>query len=113
MPFLNGINISLINLVEQTFKESEIEDNEEVFLIYVKTDEIILSSSFTKNKNKLFKYIQSNLPSLPFEKELKKDLKNIEYYKKRLKKEVIENNIRDSFMNFFVKIFYKVYCNCG
>ena len=106
LPFLNGINISLINLVEQTFKESEIEDNEEVFLIYVKTDEIILSSSFTKNKNKLFKYIQSNLPPLPFEKELKKELKNIEYYKKRLKKEVIENNIRDSFMNFFVKIFY-------
>ena len=106
LPFLNGINISLITLVEQIFKESEIEDNEDVFLIYVKSNEIVLSSSFKKDKNKLIKYMQSNIPPLPFERELKKELKNIEYYKKRLKKDAIENKIRDAFINIFVKMFY-------
>ena len=106
LPFVNGINISLINLVEQTFKESEIEDSEDVFLIYVKTDEIILSSSFTKNKNKLIKYVQGTIPNLPYEKEFKKELKNIENYKKQLKGDIIENKIRDAFINVFVKMFH-------
>ena len=106
LPFLNGINISLITLVEQIFNESDIGDSEEVFLIYIKSNEIALSSSFNKDKNKLIKYVQSNIPPLPFEKELKKELNNIEYYKKGLLKDVIENKIRDAFINIFVKMFY-------
>ena len=106
LPFLNGIHISLMNLVENVFNEGEIEDSEEVFLIYIKKDELALSSSLKKGKNKFWKYIQSVLPPLPFEKDLKKDLKNIEACKKQLKNDVLENKIRDAFINIFVKMFY-------
>ena len=105
LPFLNGIHISLMTLVEKIFKE-EIEESEDIFLIYIKKNEIILSSSFKNNKNKLNKYIQSTLPNLPFEKELKKDLKNIESSKKQLNNEILENKLRDAFINVFVKMFY-------
>ena len=105
LPFLNGVHISLMNLVEQIFIESELEENEEVFLIYIKKDEINLSSSFTNNKNKLNQYIQDVLPDLPFEKELKKELKDIEATKNQQKKEIHENRIRNTFINIFVKMF--------
>ena len=105
LPFLNGIHISLMNLVEKVFTEGEIEDSEEVFLIYIKNDEINLSSSFKPSKNKLTKYIQSTIPNLPFEKDLRKELKNIESNKKQ-KNENLENKIRDAFINVFVKMFH-------
>ena len=106
LPFLNGVHISLMNLVEQIFIESELEENEEVFLIYIKKDEINLSSSFTNNKNKLDKYIQEVLPDLPYEKELKKELKSIEATKNQQKKEIHESKIRNAFINVFVKMFH-------
>lgn len=31
LPFLNGIHVSLMKLVEQVFKEGEIDDSEDVF----------------------------------------------------------------------------------
>ena len=105
LPFLNGIHTDLMYLVENIFKE-ETEETEEIFLIYIKKDEIALSSSFKKNKNKLSKYIQSALPNLPFEKELKKDLKNIESNKKVLYNDILDNKLRDAFINVFVKMFY-------
>ena len=105
LPFLNGIHISLMNLVEKVFTEGEIEDSEDVFLIYIKNDEINLSSSFNMSKNKLAKYIQSTIPNLPFEKDLRKELKNIESNKKQ-KNENLENRIRDAFINIFVKMFH-------
>ena len=105
LPFLNGIHISLMNLVEKVFTEGEIEDSEDVFLIYIKNDEINLSSSFKLSKNKLTKYIQSTIPNLPFEKDLRKELKNIESNKKQ-KSENLENKIRDAFINVFVKMFH-------
>ena len=105
LPFVNGIHISLMKLVEKIFIEAEVEDNEDVVIIYIKTDQIFLSSFFKTNKNKLHKYIQSAIPLLPFEKELKKELKSIDINKKQ-KSQVIENKIRDAFINVFVKMFY-------
>ena len=106
LPFLSGIHMSLMNLVEKLFKEGENDDSEEIFLIYIKTNEILLSSNFRKNKTKFSKYIQNNLPPLPFEKELKKELKIIEASKKQLKSDFLENKIRDAFINIFVKMFH-------
>ena len=105
LPFLNGIHTSLMTLVEKIFKD-EIEESEEIFLIYIKKNEINLSSSFKNNKNKASKYIQSTIPNLPFEKELKKELKVIESSKKQLNNELLENKLRDAFINIFVKMFY-------
>ena len=104
LPFLNGIHTSLMTLVEKIFKD-EIEESEEIFLIYIKKNEINLSSSFKNNKNKATKYIQSILPNLPFEKELRKELKAIES-KKQLNNELLENRLRDAFIHIFVKMFY-------
>ena len=106
LPFLNGIHISLMNFVEKVFKEGDNDETEEIFLIYIKNNEIVLSSSFKKKGIKLSKYIQSNIPNLPFEKELKKELKIIESSKKQIKKDFLENKLRDAFINIFVKMFY-------
>ena len=106
LPFINGIHISLMNFVEKVFKEGENDENEEIFLIYIKNNEIALSSSFKKKGIKLSKYIQNTIPNLPFEKELKKELKIIESSKKQIKKYFLENKLRDAFINVFVKMFY-------
>ena len=114
LPFLNGIHESLMKFVEDVFKEGELEDSDEVFLIYIKKDEIKLSSSLKKNKIKLSKYIQNNVLPLPFEKELKKELKNIESQKKSSKRESklngidteLENRMRDAFIDIFVRMFH-------
>ena len=114
LPFLNGIHESLMKFVEDVFKEGELEDSDEVFLIYIKKDEIKLSSSLKKNKIKLSKYIQNNVLPLPFEKELKKELKNIESHKKSSKRESklngidtqLENRMRDAFIDIFVRMFH-------
>ena len=106
LPFLNGIHESLMNSVEKLFKEEESGENEEIILIYIQKGEIVLSSSFQKNKNKLSKFIQNNIPPLPFEKELKKELKIIESNKNKIKNDILENKIRDAFISVFVKMFY-------
>ena len=114
LPFLNGINRSLLKFVENVFKEGEIEENDEVFLIKIKRGEpgtIDLSSSFRKSKVKVSKYIQNNVLPLPFEKDLKKELKNIESQRKGQKKDskvdqVLEDRMRDAFIDIFVKMFH-------
>ena len=104
LPFINGIHVSLMNWVEKIFQDGEsLED--EVFLVYIKTDEINISSSFKKNKNKFWKYVQNNIPPLPYEKDLKKDLKILETSKKQAKNEFLENKFREAFINVFVKMF--------
>ena len=35
LPFINGINTSLMNLVTEVFEENEAESSEEVFLVYI------------------------------------------------------------------------------
>ena len=120
LPFLNGIHKSLMKFVEDIFKEGELEESDEVFLVYInKGDlgEITLSSSLKKSKlksSKFSKYIQNNVLPLPFEKELKKELKSIESQRKSLKRESrangvdpqLENKMRDAFVDVFVKMFH-------
>ena len=119
LPFLNGINESLMPLVEKIFVEGETEEDDEVFLIYIKTKEnqIRLSSSFNGKNKKLDKYIHDNIPSLPYslEKELKNKLKkakseldDIEKNKKKNtneNKQACELTIRDAFIELFVEMF--------
>jgi hypothetical protein len=113
LPFLNGIHESLMKFVEDVFNEGEIEDSEEVFLVYIKKDEIKLSSSLKKNKIKFSKYVQTHVLPLPFEKDLKKELKSIQSLKNSSKKDPkvlndasLENKMRDAFIDVFVKMFY-------
>jgi hypothetical protein len=74
LPFLNGIHSSLMTLVAQFFNRSEMDDEDEIFLIYNKEGKIDISSSLRKKKKKLAKYIQTNIPPLPIaiEKKIKK-----------------------------------------
>jgi hypothetical protein len=114
LPFLNGIHTSLMKFVEDVFREGEIEESDEVFLIFIKDDKIELSSSLNKKKgkSKISKYVQNNVLPLPFEKDLKSKLKTIESNYKKVKKKdkstlsTLENNMREIFLDFFVKIFY-------
>ena len=117
LPFLNGINESLMNLVEKVFQETEVDDSDEVFLIYIRENKIKLSSTL-KGKNKKFdKYIQDNVPILPsgLEKELKNKLRKarseLEDIEKNKKSSSLENKqncelqIRDAFIDIFVEMF--------
>ena len=118
LPFLNGIHKSLMKLVEDVFKEGELEESDEVFLVYIykggEDNQITISSSLKKGKIKLSKYIQNNVLPLPYEKDLKKELKSIESHKKSLKRESkakdvdnhLENRMRDAFIDIFVKMFH-------
>ena len=120
LPFLNGIHKSLMKFVEDVFKEGEIEESDEVFLIYIKKNEpseITLSSSLKKSKVKLSKYLQNNVLPLPFEKDLKKELKNIESLRKaqvqkreskahNVTDQGLEDRMRDAFIDIFVKMFH-------
>ena len=119
LPFLNGIHKSLMKFVEDVFREGEIEDSDEVFLIYIKKGEpgeINLSSSLKKTKVKFSKYLQNNVLPLPFEKDLKKELKNIESLRKvqiqkreskahNITDQALEDRMRDAFIDIFVKMF--------
>ena len=116
LPFLNGIHSSLMKFVEDVFKGGEIEESDEVFLIYIRKNKIDLSSSLNKKrgKTKFSKYVQYNVLPLPFEKDLKKELKLIESSLKSIKKDsksynkeisLLEARMRDAFVDGFVKIF--------
>ena len=120
LPFLNGINQSLMDLVEKIFKEGEVEESDEVFLIYIseEKDKIRLSSSLKGKRKKLEKYIADNIPTLPssLEKDLRNKLKKAKYEvddmtrnRKALKdkdKENLELQIRDAFIDVFVEMFH-------
>ena len=117
LPFLNGIHTSLMKFVEDVFNDDDFDDTDEVFLIKIREDKIDLSSSLKNNKEKkikLSKYVQSNVLPLPFEKELKKELKAIESSVKSLKRESkksyniskLETKMRDAFIDVFVRMFH-------
>ena len=119
LPFLNGINESLMPLVTKVFTEGEMTDDDEVFLIYIRAtnNQIRLSSSLKGKNIKLEKYLQDYIPPLPssLEKELRNKLKKAKYelddIEKNKKKNTIENkqacelNIRDAFIDLFVEMF--------
>ena len=120
LPFLNGINSSLMKSVANVFKDSEVEDSEEVFLIYIGKNEINISSSLKNKKVRISKYISNNVFHLPsqIEKDLKSKLNDIkEKYDSAFKASLRSNNntkmdttnfdsqIRDVFINAFVEMF--------
>ena len=120
LPFLNGINSSLMNLVTQVFINNENEDSEEVFIIYITKDKFRLGSSLTTNNKKKYKYLQDNVPALPatMEKELKYKLKKIkdelDYLLKNQKDKKIDLSeidfrIRNVFIEMFVQMFHDYY----
>jgi hypothetical protein len=116
LPFINGINKSLMKLVEDVFRNGEIQEDDEVILIYVsdEKDKIRLSSTLRGKKKKLDKYISDNVPSLPsaLEKDLRNKLKKLKNEAETIKKQKnqaesqnLELQIRDAFIDFFVEIF--------
>ena len=119
LPFLNGINVSLRHLVQKVFKEGEIDEDDEVFLVNIgeNTNTIKLSSTMRGKNKKFEKYIQDNIPALPsaLEKELKSKLKKAKYevddIEKNKKKKTTKNRrnvelqIRDAFIDIFVEMF--------
>ena len=117
LPFLNGINESLMSSVEKVFTEGEVEEDDEVFLIYIRENKIKLSSTLRGKMKKFDKYIQDNIPTLPnyLEKELKNKLKKaksqldgINKYKKEDTNQNwrnLELQIRDAFIDVFVEMF--------
>jgi hypothetical protein len=123
LPFLNGIHSSLMPLVSSLFNNSEVEDGDDVFLIYIKEGIIDLSSSLRKKKKKVAKkYIQSTVPALPvnIEKKLRTRLTEISnsynnYMKQPIKRDSrqtdqidlsqFDKNISDLFLEIFVDMF--------
>ena len=116
LPFLNGINKSLMPFVEKVFKDGEMEEDDEVFLIYIseERDKIRLSSSIKGIRKKVDKYIYDNVPPLPYalEKDLKTKLKKIknemESKTQNTTQDIqkLELKIRDAFIDLFVEMFH-------
>jgi len=117
LPFLIGIDKSLMHLVVKNIQENKISINDEIFLIYINENTIQLSSTLKRVKKKMSKYIKDNIPSLPsgLEKELESKLKKakgeLEHIKKNKIKNTIKNRqncellIRDCFIDLFVEMF--------
>ena len=118
LPFVNGINESLMSLVKQIFEENQNDDETEMFLVYIKQNKIKLGSSLYNNKKKLNKYLQDYIPPLPAqtEKDLKKELKKLKeeldiYCKANQKKKKIDLNefdlkVKNVFIEIFVQMFH-------
>ena len=109
-PYIIGINSCLLNLVKDTLTNIHLEDNQEIFLVYISENRIELSSSLLGKKKNVDKYIQDNIPILP-DDNLKWDLiKILKYeYKTKIKYYTQESKnlsykIRDSFIDFFVEL---------
>ena len=116
LPFLNGINKSLMPFVEKVFRDGEIQEDDEVFLIYISEDKdkIRLSSSIRGIKKKVDKYISDNVPQLPtpLEKDLKNKLKKakaeLDSKSQNTTQDIqrLELKIRDAFIDLFVEMFH-------
>ena len=129
LPFINGINSSLLDYVKEVFSEIEGNETDEVFIININKnkniskDIITYSSSLINKKINFEKYIQNNVPTLPFylERILRKKLKkleseinsnirkmknkNIDQEKKRIKLNELELKVRNAFLDMFVEMF--------
>ena len=118
LPFTNGIHSSLMSLVKELFKSGEMEEGEEMFLIYINNNNLKLGSSLIGKNKKTNKYIDDNVPNLPnnLEKELRNKLKklkdDIDNFKKKnqINPDLSEFDlkIRNSFIELFVKMFHDI-----
>ena len=115
LPFLNGINSSLMPLVTELFQTGDMEESEEMFLIYIGQNNIKLGSTLIKKNIKKNKYIEENVPNLPYnlEKELRNKLKKIkdDIDEKRNDPTSIDLSdcnlkIRNAFIEMFAKMFH-------
>jgi hypothetical protein len=121
LPFINGINTSLMNLVTEVFEENEAESSEEVFLVYISENKFRIGNYLTKNNKKKYKYLQDNIPALPvqLEKELKSKLKKLKedvevYLKNSQKHKKLELSdydfrLKNIFIEMFVQMFHDYY----
>ena len=118
LPFLNGINLSLMPLVTELFKTGDMEEGEEMFLVYINISKFKLGSTLVGKNIKKYKYIEDNIPALPhnLEKELKNKLKKIKDDIDVLQKKNANNadlsefdlKIRDAFIEMFVEMFHDI-----
>ena len=118
LPFLNGIHLYLMPLVRDLFNSGDMEEGEEMFLIDINQDRLYLGSYLIGKKNKLNKYIEDNVPALPYtlEKELKNKLKKIKdeiessQKKKSYNRDLSEYHlkIRNVFIEMFVQMFHEI-----
>jgi len=116
LPFLNGINSSLMPLVTELFQTGDMEESEEMYLIYINEDKLKLGSTLIGKNIKIKNYIEENMPNLPsnLEKGLKFKLKKIKddiYYNQKknpLDSDLSEYNlkIRNAFIEMFVQMFH-------
>ena len=121
LPFINGINMSLMDQVTEVFEENEAESSEEVFLVYISENKFRIGNYLTKNNKKKYKYLQDNIPALPVQlekelrskiKKLKEDvethLKNNQKYKK-LDLSDYDFRLKNIFIEMFVQMFHDYY----
>ena len=116
LPFLNGIHSSLMPLVTELFQTGDMEESEEMYLIYINENKLKLGSTLIGKNIKINKYIEDNMPNLPsnLEKDLKYKLKKIKddiyYFQKKnpLNSDLSEYNlkIRNAFIEMFVQMFH-------
>ena len=118
LPFLNGINSSLIPLVKELFQTGDMEENDEMLLIYIKESKFRLGSTLVGKNIKKYKYVEENVPALPshLEKELKNKIKKIkqeiEDYQKNYPNitdlSEFDLKIRNAFIEMFVEMFHDI-----
>ena len=118
LPFLNGAHSSMKTLITNIFNEGEIDESEEVFLVYIRENDIQIGSSLKGKKIKMKNYIQNNVLALPsgVEKELRKKLVDVrekyESFQKNIKKRNIldlnqlDYKFREAFIDVFVYLFH-------
>ena len=119
LPFINGINTTLLPFVKDLYKTGDMEQNEEIFLIYITEKKFRLGTSLIGKGKKKYKYVEENVPSLPNNlekglrnklKKIKEEIENCEKKKKGIKDmEDLEMKIRCTFIEFFVEMFHDIY----
>ena len=118
LPFLNGINSTLMPLVTEVFQTGEMEEGDEMFLIYINKSKFKLGSTLIGKNKRKYKVVDENIPSLPsnLEKELKNKLKKIKdeidiYIKKNPVNpdlSLYDLKIRNAFIEMFVLMFHDI-----
>ena len=118
LPFINGINSSLMPLVTELYQTGDMEESEEMFLIYISIHKFRLGTTLIGKNIKKYKYVEDNIPALPYylEKELKNKLKkikdDIETFQKKNPEHTdlseFDMRIRNAFIEMFVEMFHDI-----
>ena len=105
-------------LVTENFQTDEMEESEEMFLIYINISKFRLGSTLIGKNIRKYKYVEENIPALPsnLEKELKNKLKKIKDEIETFQKKNPNNKdlsefdfkIRNAFIQMFVQMFHDI-----